>query len=193
MVYKLKGLGMNCSLCSSIESFLTERPQVGRKGNCTSSSHTVNIGVPPQGCVVCFYSLYTHDCSGDNAWPLRGPKEPQSLPHWPGTEEAGSHEHTGKLRDLWLMRKGCVGIKYKLSYKMSLIVKLAMSCMLEQVVFSSLCGHEWPVCNLRRIMSTADPKRGRKTNTLFDGFTVSLFYCFIMCVCVSMCLFATGR
>ena len=30
-------------------------------------------------------------------------------------------------------------LEYKLSYKMSLFVKLAMSCMLEQVVFSSLC------------------------------------------------------
>ena len=42
----------------------------------------------------------------------------------------------------WRWRRGSVGIKYKLSYTMSLFVKLAMSCMLEQVVFSSLCVHE---------------------------------------------------
>jgi len=32
-------------------------------------------------------------------------------------------------------------------------------------------------------MSTADPKRRRQTDTLFDGFTVLLFYY----VCVNLC------
>lgn len=63
LVTKLRDLGFSSSLCSWVLSFLTDRPQVVKIENLTSSSRTLNIGAP-QGCVLSplLYSLYTYDC-----------------------------------------------------------------------------------------------------------------------------------
>ncbi len=63
LAVKLSDLGLNTSLCDWIQDFLTARPQVGKMGQFTSNSITLNIGAP-QGCVLSpmLYSLYTHDC-----------------------------------------------------------------------------------------------------------------------------------
>ncbi|KAJ8369340.1 hypothetical protein SKAU_G00093680 [Synaphobranchus kaupii] len=61
---KLRALGQNDALCKWILDFLSDRPQVVKVGNHTSSSLTLNTGAP-QGCVLSplLYSLYTHDCT----------------------------------------------------------------------------------------------------------------------------------
>ncbi|XP_076849645.1 uncharacterized protein LOC143497901 [Brachyhypopomus gauderio] len=68
LVMKLCDLGLNHSLCSWVQSFLTDRPQVVKMGNFTSSSKTLSIGAP-QGCVLSplLYSLYTHDCTATHS------------------------------------------------------------------------------------------------------------------------------
>ena len=60
---KLEGLGLNANLCSWILNFLSERRQVVRMGETTSTPLTLSTGAP-QGCVLSplLYSLYTHDC-----------------------------------------------------------------------------------------------------------------------------------
>eukprot|EP00061_Rhincodon_typus_P008387 g30945.t1 len=65
LISKLCDLGLSSSLCNWILILLTHRPQTVRIGNCTSSTITLNIGVPPpQGCILSplLYSLYTHNC-----------------------------------------------------------------------------------------------------------------------------------
>ncbi len=68
LVVKLQTLGQNRSLCSWILDFLTDRSQVVRMGNNTSSHLTLNTGAP-QGCVLSplLYSLYTHDCTATHS------------------------------------------------------------------------------------------------------------------------------
>ena len=63
LVSKLKDLGLNTALCGWIQNFLTDRLQVVRVGNRTSSPLTISIGAP-QGCASSpfWYDLYTHDC-----------------------------------------------------------------------------------------------------------------------------------
>lgn len=63
LVLKLQALGIDRSLCDWILNFLSDRRQVVRMGNNTSSPLTLNTGAP-QGCVLSplLYSLYTHDC-----------------------------------------------------------------------------------------------------------------------------------
>ncbi|KAF7643798.1 hypothetical protein LDENG_00233010 [Lucifuga dentata] len=51
LVFKLHNLGLSTSLCSWITDFLTNRPQVVRIGDHTSSTLILNTGVP-QGCVL---------------------------------------------------------------------------------------------------------------------------------------------
>ncbi|KAK0135194.1 RNA-directed DNA polymerase from mobile element jockey [Merluccius polli] len=64
LVLKLHKLGLPASLCHWIRDFLTNRSQVVRIGNRTSSSLVLNTGTP-QGCVLspALFTLYTHDCS----------------------------------------------------------------------------------------------------------------------------------
>uniref|UniRef100_A0A3B4TE14 Reverse transcriptase domain-containing protein n=1 Tax=Seriola dumerili TaxID=41447 RepID=A0A3B4TE14_SERDU len=64
LITKLSDLGINASLCNWILDFLTNRPQSVRLGNHTSSTLTLNTGVP-QGCVLSplLYSLFTYDCT----------------------------------------------------------------------------------------------------------------------------------
>ncbi len=68
LVAKLQTLGLNRSLCSWILDFLTDRSQVVRMGNNTSSPLILNTGAP-QGCVLSplLYSLYTHDCTATHS------------------------------------------------------------------------------------------------------------------------------
>ncbi len=63
LAVKLTDLGLNSSLCDSIQDFLTDRPQVVKVGQFTSNSITLNVGAP-QGCVLSplLYSVYTHNC-----------------------------------------------------------------------------------------------------------------------------------
>jgi len=63
LVLKLLNLGLSVSLCSWIRDFLTNRPQVVRIGNLTSSTLILNTGTL-QGCVLSPvpFSLFTHDC-----------------------------------------------------------------------------------------------------------------------------------
>ena len=60
----LSELGINTSLCTWIQDFLTNRLQSVRLDNHTSSTLTLKIGVP-QGCVLSplLYSLFTYDCT----------------------------------------------------------------------------------------------------------------------------------
>uniref|UniRef100_A0A3P9LR30 Reverse transcriptase domain-containing protein n=1 Tax=Oryzias latipes TaxID=8090 RepID=A0A3P9LR30_ORYLA len=64
LIHKLDQLGLNTSLCNWLLDFLTGRPQAVRVGNNTSSTITINTGVP-QGCVLSplLFSLLTHDCT----------------------------------------------------------------------------------------------------------------------------------
>ena len=63
LVIKLQGLGIQPHLCLWIKDFLTNRPQKVRLGQHTSTTITLNTGVP-QGCVLSpfLYSLFTSDC-----------------------------------------------------------------------------------------------------------------------------------
>ncbi len=63
LAVKLTDLGLNSSLCDSIQDFFTDRPQVVKVGQFTSNSITLNVGAP-QGCVLSplLYSVYTHNC-----------------------------------------------------------------------------------------------------------------------------------
>ncbi|KAM3858647.1 sodium-dependent neutral amino acid transporter B(0)AT3-like [Diretmus argenteus] len=63
LVIRLMDLGLNTSLCDWILNFLTGRPQAVRIGTTTSSTLTLNTGVP-QGCMLrpLLYSLFTNDC-----------------------------------------------------------------------------------------------------------------------------------
>ena len=64
LITKLTELGINTSLCTWIQDFLTNRPQSVRLDEHTSSTLTLNTGVP-QGCVLSplLYSLFTYDCT----------------------------------------------------------------------------------------------------------------------------------
>ncbi|KAJ8404745.1 hypothetical protein AAFF_G00336080 [Aldrovandia affinis] len=59
-----KDLDIIPSVCNWILDFLTNRPQSVRIGNLTSSTLTLNTGVP-QGCMLSplLYSLFTYDCT----------------------------------------------------------------------------------------------------------------------------------
>lgn len=64
LITKLGNLGIDPSLCNWILDFLTNRPQSVRLDKHTSSTLTLNTGVP-QGCVLSplLYSLFTYDCT----------------------------------------------------------------------------------------------------------------------------------
>ncbi|KAL7861169.1 hypothetical protein AOLI_G00175180, partial [Acnodon oligacanthus] len=64
LIGKLSLLGLNTSLCNWVLDFLTERPQLVRIGNNTSSTTTLSTGVP-QGFVLSplLFTLLTHDCT----------------------------------------------------------------------------------------------------------------------------------
>ncbi|KAI3370576.1 hypothetical protein L3Q82_007145 [Scortum barcoo] len=51
LILKLHNLGLPSSLCHWIRDFLTNRPQVVRIGDNTSSTLVLNTGTP-QGCVL---------------------------------------------------------------------------------------------------------------------------------------------
>uniref|UniRef100_A0A3B3I9A9 Reverse transcriptase domain-containing protein n=1 Tax=Oryzias latipes TaxID=8090 RepID=A0A3B3I9A9_ORYLA len=64
LTLKLHNLGLPASLCLWIKDFLTNRPQVVRIGDSTSSTLILSTGTP-QGCVLspALFTLFTHDCS----------------------------------------------------------------------------------------------------------------------------------
>ncbi|KAI3352532.1 hypothetical protein L3Q82_005477 [Scortum barcoo] len=64
LVLKLHNLGLPSSLCHWIRDFLTNRPQVVRIGDNTSSRLVLSTGTP-QGCVLspALFTLFTSDCS----------------------------------------------------------------------------------------------------------------------------------
>uniref|UniRef100_A0A9J7Z4K7 Reverse transcriptase domain-containing protein n=1 Tax=Cyprinus carpio carpio TaxID=630221 RepID=A0A9J7Z4K7_CYPCA len=64
LIYKLVQLGLNTSLCNWLLDFLTGRPLAVRVGSNTSSTITLNTGVP-QGFVLSplLFTLLTHDCT----------------------------------------------------------------------------------------------------------------------------------
>lgn len=64
LIHKLDHLGLNTSLCNWLLDFLIGRPQAVRVGSNTSSTITLNTGVP-QGCVLSplLFTLLTHDCT----------------------------------------------------------------------------------------------------------------------------------
>ena len=71
LISQLSQFGISNSLCNWIMDFLTKRPQAVELGSLSSSTITLNTGVP-QGCVLSplLYSLLTHDCApvyGSNA------------------------------------------------------------------------------------------------------------------------------
>ena len=74
---------------------------------------------------------------------------------------------------------------------MSLFVKVAISCMLEQVVFSSLCVYVGVndqfaisgVCKTDSEVQQTLKEQEQQT----PCFIVLLFYCFTVCVCVISC------
>uniref|UniRef100_A0A6I8PZ49 Reverse transcriptase domain-containing protein n=1 Tax=Xenopus tropicalis TaxID=8364 RepID=A0A6I8PZ49_XENTR len=68
LVMKLRDLNIGSSLCCWILDFLTNRPQVVRIGNITSSTLTLSTGAP-QGCVLSplLYTLFTHDCTATHS------------------------------------------------------------------------------------------------------------------------------
>ncbi len=61
---KLTQLSVPTSVCQWITSFLTDRQQLVRLGQYTSSTRMISTGAP-QGCVLCplVFSLYTNDCT----------------------------------------------------------------------------------------------------------------------------------
>uniref|UniRef100_A0A9J8C8P2 Reverse transcriptase domain-containing protein n=2 Tax=Cyprinus carpio carpio TaxID=630221 RepID=A0A9J8C8P2_CYPCA len=63
LISKLSQLGISTSICNWILDFLTNRPQSVKLDNLSSSTITLNTGVP-QGCVLSplLYSLFTHNC-----------------------------------------------------------------------------------------------------------------------------------
>ncbi|KAI3370204.1 hypothetical protein L3Q82_024977 [Scortum barcoo] len=64
LILKLHNLGLPSSLCHWIRDFLTNRPQVVRIGDNTSSILVLNTGTP-QGCMLspALFTLFTSDCS----------------------------------------------------------------------------------------------------------------------------------
>ncbi|KAI3360304.1 hypothetical protein L3Q82_014611, partial [Scortum barcoo] len=64
LVLKLHNLGLPSLLCHWIRDFLTNRPQVVRIGDNTSSTLVLSTGTP-QGCVLspALFTLFTSDCS----------------------------------------------------------------------------------------------------------------------------------
>ncbi|KAI3368718.1 hypothetical protein L3Q82_025413 [Scortum barcoo] len=67
LILKLHNLGLPSSLCHWIRDFLTNRPQVVRIGDNTSSTLVLSTGTP-QGCVLSpalftLFTLFTSDCS----------------------------------------------------------------------------------------------------------------------------------
>ncbi|KAI3373950.1 hypothetical protein L3Q82_022512, partial [Scortum barcoo] len=64
LILKLHNLGLPSSLCHWIRDFLTNRPQVVRIGDNTSSTLVLSTGTP-QGCVLspALFTLFTSDCS----------------------------------------------------------------------------------------------------------------------------------
>ncbi len=65
---KLTQLCMPTSICQLINSFLTDRQQLLRLVNYTSSTHTISTGAS-QGCVLTplLFSLYKNDCTSKDA------------------------------------------------------------------------------------------------------------------------------
>eukprot|EP00061_Rhincodon_typus_P008074 g30355.t1 len=63
LISNLRDLSLGSALCNRILSFLMHRLQSVKIDNCTSSTITLNTGIP-QGCILSplLYSLYTHDC-----------------------------------------------------------------------------------------------------------------------------------
>ena len=64
LIQKLTNLDIDPLLCNWILDFLVKRPQQVRIGSLSSSTITLNTGLP-QGCVLSplLYSLYTSDCT----------------------------------------------------------------------------------------------------------------------------------
>ncbi|KAI3372221.1 hypothetical protein L3Q82_022659 [Scortum barcoo] len=64
LILKLHNLGLPSSLCHWIRDFLTNRPQVVRIGDNTSSTLVLSTGTP-QGCMLspALFTLFTSDCS----------------------------------------------------------------------------------------------------------------------------------
>ncbi|KAI3373024.1 hypothetical protein L3Q82_023467, partial [Scortum barcoo] len=64
LILKLHNLGLPSLLCHWIRDFLTNRPQVVRIGDNTSSTLVLSTGTP-QGCVLspALFTLFTSDCS----------------------------------------------------------------------------------------------------------------------------------
>ncbi len=70
LAVKLSDLGLNASLCSWIQDFLTGRPQVVKVVQFTSNTITITLIIgAPQGCVLSplLYSLYTHNCMSSHS------------------------------------------------------------------------------------------------------------------------------
>ena len=67
-IIKLGALGLNPALFRWDLDFLTDRPQVVKVGNNTSTTLIRNTGVP-QGCMLSLllYSLFTHGCVATHA------------------------------------------------------------------------------------------------------------------------------
>ncbi|KAI3354701.1 hypothetical protein L3Q82_019193 [Scortum barcoo] len=64
LILKLHNLGLPSSLCHWIRDFLTNRPQVVRIGDNTSSTLVLSTGTP-QGCMFspALFTVFTSDCS----------------------------------------------------------------------------------------------------------------------------------
>ncbi|KAI3352194.1 hypothetical protein L3Q82_005162 [Scortum barcoo] len=68
LTLKLHNLGLPSSLCHWIRDFLTNKPQVVRIGDNTSSTLVLSTGTP-QGCMLspALFTLFTSDCSAINS------------------------------------------------------------------------------------------------------------------------------